>query len=171
MLAIFCVSIHTPLTLTLNILSHFSMGNFRVGAPQVAPASFTRISTRGKFSLTTFNILSMSSSLLTSHRMGRALTPNSSAISLAVASSLSIFLEVIMIFAPASARPVAINFPIPLPPPVISAVLPSNLNRSCSFIFPSCCLLYRGRVHFECSSVRCIFQKYFVFVNNHLRQD
>ena len=69
-----------------------------------------------------------------SQATGRTLTPNSLENSLAVASRFFIFREVRTKSAPASASPVAINFPIPLPPPVTRATLPLSLNRSNSFI-------------------------------------
>ena len=57
--------------------------------------------------------------------------------SFAVFSQFSTFRDAIIKLAPASAKPVAINFPIPLPPPVTIATLPLRSNISFSFIdFP-----------------------------------
>ncbi len=134
MLATFWVRIHTPRTFTLNILSHPSRGNSSVGAPHVTPALFTSISILPNSFIAASTRLSISSLTPRSHLTARYFIPLASASFLPTSSQFSTFREAITRLAPASARPAAINSPIPRPPPVTIATFPLRLNISFTFI-------------------------------------
>ena len=77
---------------------------------------------------------SISSACATStHCIGNAFTPKASRL-FAALIQISIFRDANTTFAPASARPVAIYFPMPLPPPVTIATLSLSLNNSWTLI-------------------------------------
>ncbi len=98
---------HTPRTLTWKSRSHCSRGKSSVGAPQVTPALFTRMSMRPKRSTEVSNSLSMSSAFPRSQETGKTALPKVSSIFPAAASRFFIFRDARTRSAPASARPAA----------------------------------------------------------------
>ena len=121
------VSWNTPFTLMSRTLSHAASSKSSNGAPQVAPALFTRmLSDPSHHSPTARARRRHSASVERSAGNETQLGPSSAA----TASQTSALRDEIATFAPASMKPLAIMRPIPRLPPVTSAVLPEISKRS-----------------------------------------
>src|SRR5262245_61552286 len=120
-----CESTNRPVRLTFTSLSQASSGCSSAGEPQVAPALFTRMSTRPHCSTRG----GMASRLPMSQTNALAETPRC----FLASSSSSFFLAVIATFAPISINASAICSPRPRDPPVTSALRP---DKSKSFFTP-----------------------------------
>src|ERR671911_625343 len=119
---------YTPLTLSASTRSQAASSNWSRGAPHVAPALLTRMSRLDSRAATASARRRHSASLDRSAGMAsHSPTFDSSA---ATSSQTSALRDEMMTLAPASTNPRAIISPMPLDPPVTTAVLPAMENSS-----------------------------------------
>src|SRR6202020_1960076 len=120
------VSSNRALTLTFQSLSNASSGYSSSGAPQVAPALFTRMCSRSSRAPMTSISRSMPSA--PARLEGTEMhSPNADS-SAALASHSAALRAVMYPRQPARTSPDAIHAPIPLAPPVTTATLPLTEN-------------------------------------------
>src|ERR1043166_6078381 len=128
-----CVSTNTPVRLTFTSLSQPSSGCSSAGAPQVAPALFTRMSIFPRSPRICSAAGPIASRRPISQTKEAALTP--AFFRWETACSSSSFLRAVMaLLAPISPSASAICSPRPREPPVTSALRPFRLRRSRTFI-------------------------------------
>ena len=96
-------------------------------APQAAPALFTKI--LSLVSLSLILVTNLSISFMSVKSAGMEIHSPYFESSFAFLSQGSDFLEEIYVFTPLRTKPSAIIAPIPLDPPVTSAILPFKLNK------------------------------------------